>query len=207
MLPAHVHRAQKNTDFCYTVLIFMVWWKILTIRRNTFRHLHETKKLSISWSDNWSTYAQNLALQNFRDEICSHLFLAWQIQVQNELLKPLMQTRNLFLSSYECKVQWGIDVYRVWPQTSSDLRLSSLPPPTLCNDVLSTSWKGEGSIRISSISIGLSISASSHALICGSEWEARWRGWTGAGVSPQSLSWSEKKNKQKKKTGSARGED
>lgn len=44
---------------------------------------------------------------------------------------------------------------------------------TLCNDVLSTSWKGEGSTRISSISIGLSISASSHALICGSKWEAR----------------------------------
>ena len=38
--------------------------------------------------------------------------------------------------------------------------------PTLCNDVLSTSWKGEGSIRISSISIGLSISSSSHAMIC-----------------------------------------
>lgn len=44
-----------------------------------------------------------------------------------------------------------------------------LSSPTLCNDVLSTSWKGEGSIRISSISMGLSISASSHALICSSK--------------------------------------
>lgn len=44
-----------------------------------------------------------------------------------------------------------------------------LCPPTLCNDVLSTSWKGDGSTRISSISIGLSISFSSHAVICNSE--------------------------------------
>lgn len=56
-----------------------------------------------------------------------------------------------------------------------------LCPPTLCNDVLSTSWKGEGSTRISSISIGLSISFSSHTVICNSEYGARsaslsWRG-------------------------------
>lgn len=48
----------------------------------------------------------------------------------------------------------------------NDLSLLPHAAPTLCNDVLSTSWKGDGSIRISSISIGLSISASSHALIC-----------------------------------------
>lgn len=40
---------------------------------------------------------------------------------------------------------------------------------TLCRDVLSTSWNGEGSIRICSISIGLSSSASSQALICSSQ--------------------------------------
>lgn len=35
----------------------------------------------------------------------------------------------------------------------------------LCSDVLSTSWKGEGSMRICSISTGLSSSSSSQALI------------------------------------------
>lgn len=51
--------------------------------------------------------------------------------------------------------------------------------PTLCNDVLSTSWKGEGSIRISSISIGLSISASSHALIYGERMGSKVTGMSG----------------------------
>lgn len=37
---------------------------------------------------------------------------------------------------------------------------------TLCRDVLSTSWNGDGSIRVCSILIGLSSSASSQALIC-----------------------------------------
>lgn len=44
---------------------------------------------------------------------------------------------------------------------------------TLCRDVFSTSWNGEGSTRICSISIGLSSSASSQALICISQSEGR----------------------------------
>lgn len=66
-------------------------------------------------------------------------------------------------------------------------------PPTLCSDVLSTSWKGEGSTRISSISIGLSVSASSHALICSSQWEARSQKWWGP-PSVQSRSHEAEKN-------------
>lgn len=44
---------------------------------------------------------------------------------------------------------------------------------TLCSDVLSTSWNGEGSIRICSISTGLSSSSSSQALICNSQSQGR----------------------------------
>lgn len=44
---------------------------------------------------------------------------------------------------------------------------------TLCRDVLSTSWNGEGSIRICSISTGLSSSSSSQALICNSQSQGR----------------------------------
>ncbi len=44
---------------------------------------------------------------------------------------------------------------------------------TLCRDVLSTSWNGEGSIRICSMSTGLSSSSSSQALICISQSQGR----------------------------------
>lgn len=74
-------------------------------RRNTFRHLHETKKLSISWSENWSTYAQNLAFKILGMKYVQILFLASQIHAQNGLLEQLMQTQNSFLSSHEYKVQ------------------------------------------------------------------------------------------------------
>lgn len=88
--------------------------------------------------------------------------------VNRWILNSTCQTfKNKFISNV-CEEK------RIWMEGWYMCEQPLSSPPTLCNDVLSTSWKGDGSTRISSISIGLSISASSHALICSSQWEARW---------------------------------